>query len=106
MPMSATISRASARPGSTTRKRASTPPPTRRAEPMRRIANALLAALAGTCAAAPTAAQETPSNAQVDRSQDAKWMNQQMAALASRQAAEGWRWMEGGLLWRRVAGDG
>ena len=26
--------------------------------------------------------------------------------LASRQASDGWSWLEGGLLWRRVAGDG
>ena len=39
-------------------------------------------------------------------SQDAAWHNAQQAALASRQASEGWSWMEGGLLWRRVAGDG
>ena len=39
-------------------------------------------------------------------SQDAAWHNGQMLALASRQASDGWYWMEGGLLWRRVAGDG
>jgi FKBP-type peptidyl-prolyl cis-trans isomerase FkpA len=39
-------------------------------------------------------------------SQDAAWHNAQQAALASRQASEGWSWLEGGLLWRRVAGDG
>jgi FKBP-type peptidyl-prolyl cis-trans isomerase FkpA len=39
-------------------------------------------------------------------SQDAAWHNAQQIALASRQASEGWQWMEGGLLWRRVAGDG
>ena len=39
-------------------------------------------------------------------SQDAAWHNAQQAALASRQASEGWGWLEGGLLWRRVAGDG
>jgi FKBP-type peptidyl-prolyl cis-trans isomerase FkpA len=39
-------------------------------------------------------------------SQDAAWHNAQQAALAGRQASEGWSWMEGGLLWRRVAGDG
>ena len=39
-------------------------------------------------------------------SQDAAWHNAQQAALASRQASEGWSWLDGGLLWRRVAGDG
>ena len=39
-------------------------------------------------------------------SQDAAWHNRQQIALASRQASDGWQWMEGGLLWRRIAGDG
>ena len=39
-------------------------------------------------------------------SQDAAWHNAQQLALASRLASDGWSWMEGGLLWRRVAGDG
>lgn len=39
-------------------------------------------------------------------SQDAAWHNAQMLALASRQASEGWGYLPGGLLWRRVAGDG
>ena len=39
-------------------------------------------------------------------SQDAAWHNRQQVALASRQASDGWQWMEGGLLWRRIAGDG
>ena len=39
-------------------------------------------------------------------SQDAAWHNAQQLALASRQASDGWSWLEGGMLWRRVAGDG
>ena len=39
-------------------------------------------------------------------SQDAAWHNRQMIALAERQASDGWQWMEGGLLWRRIAGGG
>lgn len=61
-----------------------------------------LAALAAACLSTPAIAQDGP----VDRSQDAAWMNAQMAALAGRQASDGWRWMEGGLLWRRTAGSG
>ena len=49
-------------------------------------------------------AQEAPAVA--GPSQDAAWHNAQQAALASRQASEGWSWLDGGLLWRRVAGDG
>jgi len=48
---------------------------------------------------AATLAQGAPS-------QDAAWHNQQALALASRQASDGWMWMEGGLLWRRIAGEG
>src|SRR5690606_31269137 len=47
-------------------------------------------------------AQDKPA----DHSQDAAWMNAQMAALAGRQAKDGWGWLPGGVLWRRVAGDG
>ncbi|HYD25302.1 MAG TPA: FKBP-type peptidyl-prolyl cis-trans isomerase [Croceibacterium sp.] len=39
-------------------------------------------------------------------SQDAAWHNRQMLALASRQASDGWSWLPGGVLWRRIAGDG
>ena len=41
-----------------------------------------------------------------DPAQDAAYQNAQQAALASRQASDGWQSMPGGLLWRRVAGDG
>lgn len=38
--------------------------------------------------------------------QDAAWLNEQQAALAALKAEDGWSWMEGGLMWRRVKGDG
>nr|WP_237489135.1 FKBP-type peptidyl-prolyl cis-trans isomerase [Tsuneonella aeria] len=41
-----------------------------------------------------------------DRSQDVAWMNAQQVALAERAAQPGWQALDGGLLWRRVAGDG
>lgn len=41
-----------------------------------------------------------------DRSQDMAWVSAQQAALAERAAQPGWQSLEGGLLWRRVAGDG
>jgi len=47
-------------------------------------------------------AQDEPSGPP----QEAAWHNAQQLALASRQAGEGWAWLDGGLLWRRVAGDG
>lgn len=41
-----------------------------------------------------------------DRSQDIAWMNAQQAYLAALKPADGWRYMPGGLHWRRIAGDG
>lgn len=41
-----------------------------------------------------------------DRSQDTAWHNEQQLALASLKASDGWQSMDGGLRWRRVAGDG
>jgi FKBP-type peptidyl-prolyl cis-trans isomerase len=59
---------------------------------------AVAAAVSAAFAVAPAAAQEGPS-------QDAAWHNRQQAALAER-AAEGWYYLPGGVLWRRIAGDG
>ena len=57
-------------------------------------------------AAAPAALSAQQEESGTGLSQDSAWLNRQMSALASRQASDGWNWMEGGLLWRRVAGDG
>ncbi len=70
---------------------------------MRRIVRTALAALL-LAAPATLSAQEEPAGTGL--SQDSAWLNRQMSALASRQASDGWQWMEGGLLWRRIAGDG
>lgn len=51
--------------------------------------------------AAPAAAQTAP-----DRSQDIAWHNAQQAHLAGLRQADGWRYLPGGLKWRRIAGDG
>lgn len=51
--------------------------------------------------AAPAAAQTAP-----DRSQDIKWHTAQQAHLAGLKQADGWRYLPGGLKWRRIAGDG
>ena len=67
---------------------------------MHRISPVIAAALL----AAPLAsahAQETGGP-----SQDAAWHNRQSLALAERQASDGWYYLPGGVLWRRVAGDG
>lgn len=51
--------------------------------------------------AMPAAAQTAP-----DRSQDIAWHNAQQAHIAALKPAEGWRYLPGGLKWRRIAGDG
>ena len=60
------------------------------------------AAAAGMLAvvAIPAAAQDEPAPAH-----DTAWHNLQQAALAER-SAQGWYYLPGGVLWRRVAGDG
>jgi FKBP-type peptidyl-prolyl cis-trans isomerase FkpA len=68
---------------------------------MRNIPSACLA-LAVALAATSTAAQEGAPGP----SQDAAWHNRQMLALAERQASDGWYYLPGGALWRRVEGDG
>jgi len=60
-----------------------------------------LAALALLTAPASAMAQEAGE----DLAQSSAWHNAQQAALAER-AAQGWYALDGGLLWRRVAGDG
>lgn len=64
---------------------------------------AIIAALAATSLAMPALAQD---NGDPEGSRPITWHNEQQFALASRQAADGWSWMDGGLLWRRVKGDG
>lgn len=63
----------------------------------------LLLALA--LVAAPAAAQEDETPA-VDRSQDIVWQNAQQAYVAGLKAEDGWRYLPGGLKWRRISGDG
>lgn len=53
---------------------------------------------------APAAAQDAASAP--DRAQDIAWHNAQQAYIAALKPAEGWRYLPGGLKWRRVAGDG
>jgi FKBP-type peptidyl-prolyl cis-trans isomerase len=56
--------------------------------------------------ALPAVALAQPAPAAGDHSQDAAWHNAQMLALASRQASDGWYYLPGGVLWKRVSGDG
>lgn len=64
--------------------------------------NHLLAAIValGTATAASAQSADTPPT------QGTAWLNNQMAALAARHGADGWRVTPSGLRWRRVAGDG
>jgi FKBP-type peptidyl-prolyl cis-trans isomerase len=68
----------------------------------RKLVAACAAILSVLSVSATAQEQEAPAGP----SQDAAWHNAQQAALASRQPSDGWSWLEGGLLWRRVAGDG
>lgn len=52
-----------------------------------------------------TAHARQPAGAPDDPAHSLAWQNAQQAALAER-AADDWYALEGGLLWRRVAGDG
>jgi FKBP-type peptidyl-prolyl cis-trans isomerase FkpA len=70
---------------------------------MMRIAISACAAIAALCVATSALAQDA---AAPGPSQDAAWHNKQMLALAERQASDGWGYLPGGVLWRRVAGDG
>jgi FKBP-type peptidyl-prolyl cis-trans isomerase FkpA len=60
----------------------------------------------GAALIAAAAAMAQPVETPPDHSQDLAWMNAQQAALAERAAQPGWQAIEGGTLWRRVAGDG
>ena len=68
---------------------------------MRNMVLALGAAAAAVAISAAVAQDGPP-----DRSQDIAWMSAQQAYFATLQAEDGWRYADGGLYWRRVAGDG
>ena len=53
----------------------------------------------------PALAQEAETPA-VDRSNDIAWQNAQQAYIAQLKSEDGWRFLPGGLKWRRIAGDG
>lgn len=61
-----------------------------------------LLALGFVCLPSAISAQDTA----VDRSQDMAWHSQQQLALAERTAEDGWSYLDGGLLWRRIEGAG
>ena len=63
----------------------------------------VLAAICLAAASPPALAQDADAP---DRSQDMAWHMAQQHALASRQLSDGWSWLPGGVLWRRIEGDG
>ncbi len=70
---------------------------------MTRIALSACATVAAVLAASSALAQDAGVSGP---SQDAAWHNKQSLALAERQASDGWGYLPGGILWRRVEGDG
>ncbi len=64
----------------------------------------MLAALAAAVLAAPAQAQEAMTAEEI--AQSARWLNTQEAALQSLSPADGWSVLEGGVRFRRIAGDG
>ncbi|WP_245228719.1 FKBP-type peptidyl-prolyl cis-trans isomerase [Pontixanthobacter sp. CEM42] len=56
--------------------------------------------------AIPAQAQDAETEDEaVEPERGAAWHNAQQAALAERTYKDGWRWIEGGLLWRHVKGN-
>lgn len=67
----------------------------------------LLFATAALAFCLPAAASAEQPGAQAKSQTDGTaWLNRQMAALAERHGADGWRVTPSGLRWRRIAGDG
>jgi FKBP-type peptidyl-prolyl cis-trans isomerase FkpA len=64
----------------------------------------VLAASFAATIAAPAAAQTQP--APQDITQSAAWFNSQQAALLALTPADGWHELDGGVRFRRTAGDG
>lgn len=54
----------------------------------------------GAAVAAVTVGAQTPAG------QDVGFLNRQQLALAALKPADGWRPLQGGLMWRRIKGDG
>lgn len=73
---------------------------------MHRIIAGALAASMSVAIGGAAVAQDSASAAPAKPAFDAAWHNAQQAALANRTYVDGWQWMEGGLLWRRIKGDG
>jgi FKBP-type peptidyl-prolyl cis-trans isomerase FkpA len=63
-------------------------------------------ALGAALIAGAAAVAQAPVASPPDRSQDMAWFSAQQLALAERAATPGWQMLEGGVLWRRIAGDG
>lgn len=71
------------------------------ARQMLTLAGAAMLAVASN----PAMAQAADGAEPVNIAQSAKWHNEQALALASRLSSDGWGWLEGGLMWRKIKGD-
>ncbi len=56
--------------------------------------------------AAPVAHAQNVQSTQVSPQDKVKWLNEQQRALVALDPNDGWQWLDGGLAWRRVDGDG
>ncbi len=65
-----------------------------------------LLAIAALSLAIPAAAQDAPAQPEPGAVSSIEWHNNQQAALHSLDAADGWHRLEGGIMFRRIAGDG
>lgn len=67
----------------------------------------MFCALAALALSTPAAAQDrSPDNSQQTGPGSLPWHNLQQAALHQADPADGWVALDGGVRWRRVAGDG
>ncbi len=67
---------------------------------------AAIAAFALPVSAQETTAADTAADEVPDPAQDPAWMNSQQAALVSLLPQGGWHVLDGGVRFRRIAGDG
>ncbi|WP_340586777.1 FKBP-type peptidyl-prolyl cis-trans isomerase [Erythrobacter alti] len=67
--------------------------------------NALLT-FAALAFATPAIAQDAPAQPEPGAAGSLEWHNTQQSALHSLSAADGWHRLEGGVMFRRIAGDG
>lgn len=70
------------------------------------LTRAMLAALGAAAIGVAAVGVAAMTQGSAAPQQDAAWFNRQALALAQLKAADGWRPLQGGLMWRRIAGPG